>query len=203
MQRSYRIFRDHAGPRGPALMRPSPAVVTVISPAPIKFRIKPSAACVLIPHPAPAPAEPHVTGGSPPHRLRGAARPGTAGACDSAVQASDATSRPAPPAQLPVELPELDRSILGILVSDARPGECLSDAFQRKERELAAIFAELSATAASALHRRLSHPASDDSLALRFGRLIVDRRMRLLAFLADAPRREALTPVLPRRAVAS
>jgi hypothetical protein len=42
------------------------------------------------------------------------------------------------------------------------------------------------------LHRRFSNAATDDALATSFKRLIGERRARLLAFLADARRRNAI-----------
>jgi hypothetical protein len=85
----------------------------------------------------------------------------------------------------------LDEAIVAILdcsVSD----ETIEAAFRRKEIELGALFATVSVAAARELHRRLSAPAPTDPMATRFARLRSDRRARLLAFLADARRREAL-----------
>jgi len=86
----------------------------------------------------------------------------------------------------------LDARMLAILASGPAHGETLDAAFRRKEHELGAVFARLSVAESRALHRRLSVPAQDDLVAARFGQLIVERRGRLLAFLADARRREAI-----------
>lgn len=83
--------------------------------------------------------------------------------------------------------------VIGILARAPIAGETIEIAYRRKERELADVFRTLDRYAAAALHRRLSEPRTrtDDELAARFGRLVVERRTRLLAILADAPRREA------------
>jgi hypothetical protein len=65
-------------------------------------------------------------------------------------------------------------------------------AYRIREHEIAQVFARLTVLDARELHRRLSIPAADDRIAARFGRMILDRRQRLLAVLADARRREAL-----------
>jgi hypothetical protein len=56
------------------------------------------------------------------------------------------------------------------------------------ERELAAlpIFDQ------RALHVRLANPRAGDRLAERFGRLVAERRVRLLGFLGDARRRATM-----------
>jgi hypothetical protein len=55
-----------------------------------------------------------------------------------------------------------------------------------------ALFARVSVNDARALHRRLSLSLADDPIATRFSRLVVERRARLMVFLADARRREAV-----------
>ena len=85
-----------------------------------------------------------------------------------------------------------ERTLLAILDAPAQPGETLHAAYRRKERELGTAFAGLAVSEARALSRRLTTPRADDALALKFSRLVADRRGRLLAFLGDARRREAL-----------
>lgn len=87
---------------------------------------------------------------------------------------------------------EFDARLLGILAGGPADGETLDAAFRRKERELGALFATLDVATSRALHRRLSISADGDVVAARFGRLVSERRARLLAFLADARRREAI-----------
>lgn len=87
---------------------------------------------------------------------------------------------------------ELESEILAVLDAAPEPGECVESAFRRKERELVMLFSRLSVLDARELQRRLTLGLADDPIATRFARLIVARRVRLLAFLADARRREAL-----------
>jgi hypothetical protein len=72
------------------------------------------------------------------------------------------------------------------------PGETIAMAYQRREHELCALFASLSVAEARALHRRLMTPHPDDLFATTFQRMIAERRHRLLVFLGDARRREAV-----------
>ena len=71
-------------------------------------------------------------------------------------------------------------------------GETIATYYLRVEHELASLLSTLSVGESRELHRRLSSPASDDVLAKRFERLVVDRRHRLLVFLSNAPRRVAM-----------
>jgi hypothetical protein len=86
----------------------------------------------------------------------------------------------------------LEAQILACLESRPEPRETVDLAFRRKERDLMALFDQLSVTDARELNRRLSRQWAGDSVAAAFSRLISERRSRLLAFLADARRREAL-----------
>ena len=78
-------------------------------------------------------------------------------------------------------------------------GEPAALGFLRKEAELRAAFAALPVSAARALHARLANPRHGDLLATRFSGLVADRRARLLAFLGDARRREALAAAASAR----
>lgn len=78
-----------------------------------------------------------------------------------------------------------------LLAAEVRAGETIDAAFRRVEVEVATRFAELDPLEARALHQRLAMPVENDGLAARFGRLTLERRTRLLAYLADAPRRAA------------
>ena len=87
------------------------------------------------------------------------------------------------------QLAEAD--LLAILTAPLHPSESALCGHQRKEHQLAAIFATLSVGEARTLHRRLSRPPSAaDSLASKFVALV--RRQRLLAFVADTPHRAAV-----------
>jgi len=97
-----------------------------------------------------------------------------------------------PPAALTPKHFAPERDIIEELDAPAVPGELAADAFRRKEHALVALFATLTVEQARLLHRRLSVPEPSDPIAQRFARLVVARRTRLLAFLADAGRRALL-----------
>jgi hypothetical protein len=86
---------------------------------------------------------------------------------------------------------DLDQRILVILMSGVEVGETVELAFRRKEHQLGELFATLSIAASRDLQKRLANPRSGDRVAELFGRMTVERRGRLIAFLADARRREA------------
>ena len=97
-------------------------------------------------------------------------------------------SPPPPPAPPAID----DAPLLAILDAPLLAGETAAAGFTRKERELAAAFAQLSVLAARGLHMRLANPRQGDALAEKFARLTIERRTRLLDFLADARRRAAI-----------
>jgi hypothetical protein len=92
----------------------------------------------------------------------------------------------------------LEAEIAAVIDALPLPGEQLAAAFRRKELTLGDLFARLSVVEARELHRRFTRSVADDALAVRFNRLVSERRARLLAFLADARRREALQQARPR-----
>jgi hypothetical protein len=86
----------------------------------------------------------------------------------------------------------LEHAILAALEAPLSNHETMFAGFHRKELAVAALFAQLSVADARALHRRLTMPSSSDPLAVAFNRLVSERRARLVAFLADARRRQAI-----------
>src|SRR5580692_6059526 len=84
-----------------------------------------------------------------------------------------------------------DARFAAILDAPLPPGEPTHMGFARKESQLRAAFGELPPQIARAMFQRLSNPQAKDALAARFTRLTIDRRVRLLAFLADTRRRQA------------
>jgi hypothetical protein len=82
-----------------------------------------------------------------------------------------------------------ESDLLRILDSTV-PGEAIAVLYDRREHELVELFSCLTATECLELHRRLLSSCSDDPVAMRFQRMIPQRRNRLLAFLADVRRRE-------------
>lgn len=85
-----------------------------------------------------------------------------------------------------------DLQIISVLDEPAAIGESADALYRRKEHELGALFATLSASDAVALAKRLSTEATGDTLSARFSRLVADRRQRLIDFLVDAKRRQAI-----------
>ncbi|MBL0215746.1 MAG: hypothetical protein IPQ07_17935 [Myxococcales bacterium] len=93
----------------------------------------------------------------------------------------------------PQDLPlTTEAAILTALTRPIDPGEGHREGNARRERELAALFSQLELVQAFDLGRRFDLARADDRLAQAFARLVVDRRQRLRAFLADARRRQAL-----------
>lgn len=101
-----------------------------------------------------------------------------------------------PLATPPVEISSIagvhDAELLRLLNGAGLPGESAALVHRRKEHEIGALFATLSIADADALHHRLATPRAGDGVAAQFGRLAFERRERLLAFLADARRRETI-----------
>ena len=84
-----------------------------------------------------------------------------------------------------------DAALIAIVEARLEPGETTYMGFERKEDELRAAFAKLSVLEARSLHARLSSPRTGDRFAAAFSRMTVERRARLINFLADARPREA------------
>ena len=103
-----------------------------------------------------------------------------------------------PPATSPpraVPLPDttvLDDRLIAILDAPLADRETIAVGYRNKEQALAAFFATLTILESRALHARLSDAKAGDVLVARFCRMTADRRGRLLDFLADARRREAI-----------
>ncbi|MBA3391296.1 MAG: hypothetical protein H0T89_01570 [Deltaproteobacteria bacterium] len=100
--------------------------------------------------------------------------------------------RRAPPAPVTPPSTTLDAELTAILDAPLVLGETAMVGYARKEAELARVFAKLTILESLTLHKRLTIAKADDALVAKFMRLTVDRRTRLLNFLADARRREAV-----------
>jgi hypothetical protein len=85
-----------------------------------------------------------------------------------------------------------DDQILAILDAPLHPGETALAGFARKEQELRDVFARLSVLESRATLSRLVTCKPSDDIARKFAGLTVERRGRLLSFLADARRRAAM-----------
>ena len=85
-----------------------------------------------------------------------------------------------------------EASLVASLRATPRAGETLHARFHRVEAEVGHQLAQLTVAESRTLHQRLIRAAAGDPLATAFHRMVADRKARLLAFLADARRREAL-----------
>lgn len=85
-----------------------------------------------------------------------------------------------------------EASLVASLRAAPRAGETIHAQFQRVEAEVGHQLAQLTVAQSRTLHQRLVRAAASDPLATAFHRTVADRKARLLAFLADARRREAL-----------
>jgi hypothetical protein len=85
-----------------------------------------------------------------------------------------------------------DVALLAILESPLRNDETAAIGFARKEAELRDVIAKLTVPEARVLQSRLSNPQASDQVATAFQRMTGERRARVINFLADARRREAL-----------
>ncbi len=91
-----------------------------------------------------------------------------------------------PPQQLTADLEE---KIMATLSRPLLPGEGHQLGNDNRERELRGLLVTLTPIQAFHLRRRLELDRNNDQLAVAFRRLVVERRVRLRAFLAD-PRRQ-------------
>jgi hypothetical protein len=85
-----------------------------------------------------------------------------------------------------------EAAIIDVIERRVDPAEGHLIGNERKERELLELFAALSLHESWEVRRRLVESRPGDRLAASFQRLVIVRRCRLLAFLADAGRRAAL-----------
>lgn len=85
-----------------------------------------------------------------------------------------------------------DGTLIAILDAPLATTENAFLGFARKEHDMGVLLATLSVLECRLLHKRLTNPQHGDELANKFARLTLERRGRLLDFLADARRREAL-----------
>jgi hypothetical protein len=92
----------------------------------------------------------------------------------------------------------IEGEMLAILVRPLAASDSALIGHARKERELVSLLDRLTAIESHFLHKRLAAPRSDDRLAIAFGRLMIERRSRLLAYLRDARRRAAFATAARR-----
>lgn len=112
---------------------------------------------------------------------------------------------PSPPARgAPLLSPAVaadavDERLIEILDAPLAMGETAASGFLRKEQAIVAVLATLTVLESRALLARIRTARAGDRLVEKLGRLTAERRGRLLAFLADARRREALQLARTRR----
>jgi len=78
----------------------------------------------------------------------------------------------------------IERDLIATLESPLRVGETARVGMDRKEHEIAALLERLKPVESLALSKRLSIGADSDPLVIAFGRFVVERRNRLVAYLA-------------------
>src|SRR5262249_9897253 len=91
-----------------------------------------------------------------------------------------------------VRVDAVDERLIEILDAPLAMGETAASGFLRKEQAIVTVLATLTVLESRALLARIRTARAGDRLAAKLGRLTAERRGRLLAFLADARRREAL-----------
>jgi hypothetical protein len=85
----------------------------------------------------------------------------------------------------------IDAAIVAVF-DRAVSGETIAMSYARRERELRALFERLTPDACRVLSRRLEAKVPGDQVAEHFGRMVAERRQRLVSYLDDARRREAV-----------
>jgi hypothetical protein len=104
----------------------------------------------------------------------------------------EAETKPMRAVALPSMNAMREREIVEVIIRPIDPNDGHRVGNDKKEQALMALFAAMSVLEAMELQRRLRVGRADDAVAVAFGRLVVERRQRLLAFLGDARRRAAI-----------
>jgi hypothetical protein len=168
----------HTTSFGPTAREPRPVKPTLLEPRPPRSRSRLVAA-------AASAEELAIT---PPPRIRPRLAPPVVPAEAASIEELATTP---PPLSVAVAGTH-DAVLVALLDAPLADGETARFGYMRKEAELIAAFARLDVSEARALHRRLTVPQAGDVLVAKLGRLTADRRLRLINFLADARRREAV-----------
>jgi hypothetical protein len=96
---------------------------------------------------------------------------------------------PSPAVPQTPEQTAFDAQLAAIITAPLPMGQTSLEGYRNKEIAILGALAKRSVLESRALHARLANPVSSDVLAVTFMRLTVERRVRILAFLADARRR--------------
>lgn len=211
-EHDLRIFAGR-GPQGRRLVRPSRLSGAPL--AAVRLGIEAAAAVARSATAAgPAAAAGPITEVEPTAAAGPIVDPGPTAASDpvTAVASNVAVGAPVPTAELddavadPVPTVELaavgpgpqaalDHRLIQILEAPPDWNQTVDAAFRNKERALLEVFASLSCADATRLHHRLASPRAGDPVSTWLTRLVPERRARLLAYLAEAPRRAAMAKV--------
>jgi hypothetical protein len=90
---------------------------------------------------------------------------------------------PAGKTTAPIAIP-IERELIAAIEQPLRLGETHRVGNDRKEREIAALFEHLTPVQSLALSRRLTAGSASDPIVAAFSRLVVERKTRLVAYLA-------------------
>ncbi len=77
----------------------------------------------------------------------------------------------------------VEQQLIDLIVAPLRDHENCRTGNDRKEHEIAALLAQLTPVQSLALTKRLAINAANDPLVAAFGRLLIERRNRLVAYL--------------------
>jgi hypothetical protein len=129
------------------------------------------------------------------HRRLVAARASKTSSAAIASQTSTSTTiaqsmSPHRPPQMPPS--DLEAQLVTILQAPADPALLASQDFARREVALYDVIETAPLIEVWQLHKRVSKALPDDCLASALARFAPDRRARVIAFMADARRRQAL-----------
>ncbi len=83
----------------------------------------------------------------------------------------------------PIAIP-IEQQIIDAIAQPLRGGETHRTGNDRKELEIATLLEQLTPVQSLALGTRLSNALPSDPIVVAFGRLVVERRIRLVAYLA-------------------
>jgi hypothetical protein len=93
-------------------------------------------------------------------------------------------------AAAPIAIP-IEQQIVDAITQPLRAGETHRVGNDRKELQIAALLEQLTPVQSLALSTRLSNGRPDDPIVVAFERLVVERRIRLVAYLARRRSRSA------------
>jgi len=93
---------------------------------------------------------------------------------------------------VPLPSSGLEENLIKLLLSPADPRLTVREAYARKEAALCDVIAAAPFIDVWTLHKRVTIGRADDRLVLALLRLSPERRTKVVGFMADARRRDAL-----------